>query len=159
MLLLLAPLAVPGAPIALPIQENSNIHLATPTVRPFLPEVILNVEDAAVQVAFDTGPITLIISTPDKVSSVEPSLRLQEAKATDGVAKKLSIAETEVEPVVYELVYSSCYYSCLIREYGRPEVFVIAAFVLIVILVENYMKHSFFFYNKYGIRTFQICKD
>ncbi len=140
-LLFLAVLAVPAAPIALPLQAKSNIHLATPTVRPFLPDVILDVEDAAVQVVFDTQPTARIIYAPP-----------DDAKATE-VAEGLWIFE--VEPVVYGLDFSLCYYARLIWELARLEVFVIAAFVLLlVILVENYVKTSFLFHG-YTVRTFE----
>ena len=176
-LALLSPLAVLGAPIVLPqdmpsVATHENTHLPPPStvVAPAqpshpTPEVILDVEDAAVQVAFDNHPVTpSAASKPEEVLSLPQPvataylLSLNRPPASDEADRKKpapaeaapeawetfevsSIVEMEVGLVEHRnrVARHACYYARLTRERNdRLVVFLVVAFVLIVVVVETW---------------------
>ncbi len=178
LLALLSPLAVLGAPIVLPqdmlsVATHENTHQPPPSnvVAPAqpphaAPEVILDVEDAAVQVAFDNHPVTpSAASKPEEVLSLAQPvataylLSLNRPPASDEADRKKP-APAEAAPEAWETFEVSsilemevglvkhrnrvahrhaCYYARMTRDRNdRLVVFLVVAFVLIVVIVETW---------------------
>ena len=177
LLALLSPLAVLATPIVLPqdmpsVATHENTHKPPPSTvvapaQPIhaAPEVILDVEDAAVQVAFDNRPVTpSAASKPEEVLSLAqpvatayllslnrpppadeadrrkpvPAEAAPEAWETFEVS---SIIEMEVGLLKHRnrVAHHACYYARLTRERNdRLVVFLVVAFVLIVVVVETW---------------------
>ncbi|KAH8882652.1 hypothetical protein GQ53DRAFT_772306 [Thozetella sp. PMI_491] len=160
----LAPLAVLAIPIVLveniPAAAEQYHHLPPPapvaTARPHhaLPEVILDVEDAAVQVSFDNRPVTPSTdSTPEQVlEQPKPvataylwSLGASWKKGADlpkeawEIVEASSITKMEIGLVEGRRAFHPCYYARLSKDHNdRLVVLLILGFIATVIVVETW---------------------